>query len=131
MTPADISKYLEIPYCRETFDCADLVQKVLSEMFGVAKFLPVKRARGAFGQVSARSMSANLADRVEVPTDGDVCLMTDFGMKYPGHIGVAFNMSHEVWVLHNTETMGCSIMTALRDLPNIGLTCEGFYRVKN
>jgi len=124
---AALERFIGIPYCARTFDCADLVVQVQRELFGRTVRLPSARPRGKTGAAHLHRQSQPLATRTTAPVDGDLVLMRDSGHKRPGHAGVYFFLAHEAWVLHVAATTGGSVLHRVRDLPDFGLTVEGFY----
>jgi len=123
-TPLD--RFIAIPYCEHTFDCADLVMLVQRELFGRDIRLPGARQRGLRGVAKVGEVSRQLAARTQTPKDGDLVLMIEHAR--PSHVGVWFWRAHEAWVLHANERNGCSVLHRLRELPQFGLTVEGVYR---
>lgn len=127
MLPADVERFVAIPYDEQTFDCADLVVLVQKALFGHDVQMPGRRPRGVEGQAAIGELSRPYARRTEAPQDGDLVLMIESGQKRPGHAGVYFWLSHEAWVLHANEKNGCSVLHRARDLPDFGLRIEGYY----
>ena len=130
-----LDRYIGIPYCEQTMDCADLAVLLQRELFGRAINLPGRRQRLAAPRASIErmvcgtgAMSGELADRIEQADlrDGDLVLMRSETL----HIGTVFNLSGALWVLHAFENVGYSTLHRLRDLPALGLSVEGFYRCK-
>ena len=127
MTPRQVEPYTQIPYCEDSFDCADLVVLVQREMFGRAVTMPGNRPRGVVGQATIGELSRRYAERTERPVDGDLVLMFEHGQKRAGHAGVYFWLAHEAWVLHANEKNGCSVLHRVSELPDFGLRVEGYY----
>jgi len=122
-TPLD--RFIAIPYCERTFDCADLVMLVQRDVFGREVSLPSARPRGLRGAAQVGDLSRQFARRTDRPRDGDLVLMIE--RARPAHVGVYFWLAHEAWVLHANERNGCSVLHRLRELPEFGLTVEGIY----
>ena len=130
-----LDRYIGIPYCEQTMDCADLAVLLQRELFGRDISLPGRRQRMAAPRAAIErmvcgtdAMSGELADRIEREDlrDGDLVLMRSETL----HIGTVFNLSGALWVLHAFENVGYSTLHRLRDLPALGLSVEGFYRCK-
>lgn len=128
MRARDLDRYMDLPYCADTFDCADLVERVQREMFGRRVVLPTTRPRGVAGSAALAACARELAHRTSTPSDGDLVLMFDSGQQRPGHAGVWFWLDHEAWVLHTSERLTRSALHRLRDLPQWGLRVEGTYQ---
>jgi hypothetical protein len=125
MRLADVERYTEIPYCEDTFDCADFVQMVQRELFGRDVQLPNGRPRGVRGQLALGELSKAYGTRTDTPVDGDLVLMLEGGRA--GHVGIYFHLAHEGWVLHSCQKIGQSILHRVRDLPGFGCPIEGYY----
>lgn len=124
----DLAKYLEIPYDAETFDCVDLVRLVETEVFNRTVNIVGMRPRGVRGQLALGALSKQYAERTDVPTNGDLVLMTDCGSKNAAHAGIYFFIAHEPYVLHVSEGTQQSVMQRIRDLPFFGARIEGYYK---
>lgn len=128
---AKAEKYVGMPYLEGAFDCADLAVMVQWELFDRLVALPArrKRPRGAMGQArEIHALQADLADRIDAPVTGCGVLMTEptnNGLRW--HIGTAFVAGGEVWLLHNSFTMGCACLQRLADLQRFGARLEGYY----
>lgn len=127
MRARDLDRYMDVPYCEATFDCADLVERVQREMFGRRVALPTVRPRGRVGSAALAAGARELAHRTDTPSDGDLVLMFDHGQHRAGHAGVWFWLDHEAWVLHTSERLTRSVLHRLRELPQWGLRLEGVY----
>ncbi|MDR7193357.1 NlpC/P60 family protein [Luteimonas terrae] len=125
MRLAEVERYTEIPYCEDTFDCADCVVLVERDLFGREVTLPNGRPRGARGQAALGELSKPYGVRTDAPNDGDLVLMFERGRA--AHVGVYFHLAHEGWVLHCNERNGCSVLHRVRDLPDFGAPIEGYY----
>lgn len=129
---AKAEKYVGTPYLPGEFDCADLAAKVQWELFNRLISLPQhrRRPRGVMGQARMiRSLQGELAEPITAPETGCGVLMyepNEHGESL--HIGTGFVAGGEIWVLHNSFTMGCAWLQRLPDLQRIGLRLEGFYR---
>jgi len=130
-----IDRYIGIPYCEQTMDCADLAVLLQRELFGRDINLPGRRQRMAAPRAAIErmvcgndAMAGELADRIEREDlrDGDLVLMRSETL----HIGTAFALSGTLWVLHAFANIGHSTLHRLRDLPALGLSVEGFYRCR-
>lgn len=128
MRLAEIEALVGVPYSEDACDCADFVVLVQQRLFGRAVQLPSGRPRGAAGQAVIGELSRPYGTAVAAPSDGDLVLMIEHGMRRPGHAGVYFHLAHEGWVLHSNEKNGCSVLHRVRDLPDFGLRIEGYYR---
>lgn len=122
-----LARYYSLGYDRDTFDCADLVVMVQKELFGREVILPRHNARGTSGQ---RAISRRINDyliRTDNPVDGDVVLMQEIGLSYPGHVGVYFRISGEGCVLHTSSHSRGAIITPVRELSNSSLAFKDYY----
>lgn len=131
MLAEQIDRFLGIPYCPRRMDCADLAMLVQRELFGRAVTLPGRRPRPLDAAAQAReiaAMSAQLADPVEKPQDGDAVLMREAGTKHAGHIGTYFFLNYTPYVLHTSHALGGSVLHRLQDLSGFGLAVDGYYR---
>ncbi|MBU2049620.1 MAG: peptidoglycan endopeptidase, partial [Gammaproteobacteria bacterium] len=116
MRLADVDALVGVPYCEDTFDCADFVVLVQQQLFGRAVQLPGRRPRGIAGQAAIGELSRPYGSAVAVPIDGDLVLMIEHGQRRAGHAGVYFYLAHEGWVLHSNEKNGCSVLHRIREL---------------
>ena len=130
-----LDRYIGIPYCEQTMDCADLAVLVQAELFGRAINIPGRRQRMAAPRAAIErmvcgtgAMAGELADRIERDElrDGDLVLMRSETL----HIGTVFMLAGVAWVLHAFENVGHSTLHRLRSLPALGLSVEGYYRCK-
>lgn len=129
----DVDRFIGIPYDARHMDCADLALLVQRELFGRAVHLPGKRPRplrAAEQDAAIAVYSAQLADPVINPVDGDAVLMREIGASTTGHIGTYFFLNYTPYVLHTTALLGASVLHRMQDLSATGLTLEGFYRWK-
>lgn len=130
-TFSDIARFVGLPYDARHNDCADLVLLVQRELFGAERVLPGRRPRPLRGDEQALAIAAatgELAQRTELPQDGDLVLMYDGAQALPGHAGTWFFLDYEPWVLHCSSALGVSRLHRMRDLPGLGLRVEGVYR---
>lgn len=122
------ARYIGIPYEPGTFDCVTLVERVANDVFGRHLDLPKDRAGERAVEVSAQ-LHANVqtyATRAEAPAEGEPVLMV--GRGHLDHVGVATEIAGEWWVLHAFIRTRHVVLHRLRDLPQWGLTVEGYYR---
>jgi hypothetical protein len=127
----DLDRFVGIPYCLRSMDCADLVLKVQAELFGRQVMLPGARPRPLRAEAqwdALRSHVDMLACRVDDPADGALVLMTNAGETHAGHAGTFFWLDHQGWVLHTSHTLGASVLHRAASLPSMGLHVEGWYR---
>jgi hypothetical protein len=128
---AKAEKYVGMPYIEGAFDCADLAAKVQWEMFGQLVALPVHRKRpgGAMGQArEINTLKVQVADPIDAPVTGCFALMyepVDNSQRW--HVGTVFVANGEVWLLHNSFTMGCACLQRVADLQRFGARLEGYY----
>jgi len=129
-----IDRFIGIPYCPRRMDCADLVMQVQRELFGREVLFAGKRPRpleSAEQDAALHAYTAQLADPVTAPQDGDLVLMREPGAERAGHAGTYFFVDYAPHVLHTASWMqGGSTLHRLQDLSALGLTVEGFYRWK-
>lgn len=125
MHPAE--RYVGMAFDADTFDCADLVALVQREMFGRNVRLPNGRHRGARGQTQIAPHAQAQAERTDTPKDGDLVLMLDDTLRFPGHVGVWFHIAHEDYVLHAHARAGMAVLHRARDLAGFGAPIEGVY----
>ena len=118
--------YVGLPYVRGEFDCAGLVERVLTEVFGRQVSLPKERAAHVVGlSVQIAEHRSEFARRIDSPSEGDGVLMVGRGRI--NHIGV-FCRIDESYVLHNMRNAGQVCLHRVRDLERYGLFIEGYYR---
>lgn len=118
--------YVGLPYERDAFDCAGLVERVLREVFGREIALPKDRAPDVPGlsmQIAERR--SEFARRIDSPTDGDGVLMVGRGRV--NHIGIYCRID-EGYVLHNMRNAGQVCLHRVRELDRYALFVEGYYR---
>lgn len=128
MKARDLDRFCGMVYSKSAFDCADFVVYVQRELFGRNVTMPSRRPRGAQGQAALGALSAQYVDaRQGAAQDGDLVLMYDMGKRARGHVGVYFRIGGCEWVLHCTDKLGGSVVTARSDLQNMGLIIEGIY----
>lgn len=125
MRADEVERYVGIPYCVDTMDCADFVALVQLELFGREVSLPNGRPRGSRGQAALGELSRPFGVPTSTPKDGDFVLMFDRGRL--GHVGTYFHLAHEGHVLHSSSRIGCSVIHRVRDLPEWGARIEGYY----
>lgn len=123
------ARYIGLPYAHGEADCARLVCRVRSEIFGRPAPTPAEEGRAASAYGRAQQITDVLADfayPVAVAEDGDIVLM--YARARPSHVGVYCLVDGEPAVLHAMERPGQVVLTRLRDLPRLMLRVEGFYR---
>lgn len=128
-----VDRFIGIPYDARHMDCADLALLVQRELFGRDVVIAGKRPRPMRDDAQAqaiRAYTAQLADAVINPADGDAVLMREIGTSQAGHIGTYFFLNFTPYVLHTTALLGASVLHRMQDLSGTGLTLEGFYRWK-
>jgi hypothetical protein len=129
-----IEAQVGIPYDPRRMDCADLAMQVQQQVFGHQVQLAGRRPRPLDSAAQAReiaAMSAQLAEPVATPQDGDAVLMREVGATHAGHIGTYFFINYTPYVLHVAAWMqGGSTLHRLQELSGLGLTVEGYYRWK-
>lgn len=126
MHTREIERYVGIPYCAQSMDCADLVVLVQRALFGREVRLPNGRPRGPRGQAVLGDLSRSYGTPTDAPADGDLVLMQDRGRA--GHVGVYFHLAGEGWVLHTSQVTGSSVLHRARDLPDWGAPIVEIYR---
>lgn len=113
-------------------DCADLAMLVQREVFGRDVAFAGKRPRpltAADQDAAIASYTAQLADPVDAPRDGDIVLMREGGKTMAGHVGTFFFLNYAPYVLHTAAWMqGGSSLHRLQDIGGFGLTVMGYYR---
>lgn len=128
------SKYVGRPFVDGEFDCGELARLVQREVFGREVPLPSERwYAGKEGAERLRAMAAqtekglaDLAQRVELPKEGDLVMM--YSGSRVMHAGIYCVLVAEPWVLHAAERLGQVVLTRLRELADKGYRLEGFYR---
>ena len=123
----DVESLVGLPYCEETFDCADFVAHAQAILFDRNIAMPGRRPRGEQGQAELSGLSKQYANRTDSPIDGDLVLMIEHGGKVASHVGIYFVFDHQPWVLHSTERCMGSSLHRIKDLPGFGLRVEGYY----
>lgn len=127
--------YVGTPYVEGEFVCADLAVQVQRELFGRLVAMPALAQRPssvtrADGSSVARLRDA-LADPVETPDTGHAALFWtpegDGQDLRRWHVGTVFVHGGEIWVLHNSATLGSAALQRLADLQRWGMRLEGFY----
>jgi len=120
-------KYIGITYKEN--DCAELALRVQKNEFSKIIDLPNHRETGIrklSNQI--QNLQSDFADKTSQPVEGDAVLMRSRGRI--NHIGIYCFMNNEAFVLHAMRNAGCVCLHKLRELKNIGLDLEGFYRWK-
>lgn len=112
-------------YQPDAFNCADLVLAVQREHFGRCFDVVGANPTGPLAQAAAVEAEVwRHVQRVDDPQDGDVAMIRNRGRLR--HIGVYCDIADGM-VLHAVKRMGV-IRTAVRDLPQIRMNLEGWYR---
>lgn len=128
---AKAETYVGMAYVEGVFDCADLAAKVQWEVFGKLIALPTHRKRpaGAMGQArEIRALQAALASPIELPVTGcGVLMYAPVDNHQAWHIGTAFVVGCDVWVLHNSNEAHGACLQRLADLRRQGTRLEGYY----
>lgn len=123
--------YIGQPYIKGEADCGRLVCRVRREVFKhhVPDEAEFERAASRLGRAAQMSDAvATFGARTERPVDGDAVLMICRGR--PSHIGVFCLVEDEPSVLHAMENAKQVVRHALRDLPRVGLSVDGYYKWK-
>ena len=117
--------YVGTPYVEGECDCADLAVKVQAELFGRAIALPAHHARGRATQAAQINRLAGvLARQIDEPVTGAGVLLSGGGLW---HIGTVFMHQGDVWVLHNSASMGSAALWQLPMFSRRGMQLEGYY----
>lgn len=119
-------KYVGAPYIEGEKDCAYYVELILREVFGREVRLPSERwqgVRGLSNQIHAYKSDYSLP--IAAPADGCGVLMVGRGRM--NHLGLYCLIDGLPYVLHAQRNAGQVTRHKLRELPNQGLTVEGFY----
>lgn len=127
MDARDVDPLVGLPYCADTFDCADFAAHVQQVLFGRTVRLPNGRARSSRGMATLKAEVGAYGTPTDTPCDGDLVLMRDAGQRRAGHVGVFLRMAHEDWVLHSDEAFGGSVAQRVWELADFGSTIEGYY----
>lgn len=131
ITREQVERYVGIPYVEGVFDCADLAQQVLCELFGIELALPQDRVRSLHPStriseiVRWRPLVARRRFDRSQWRNGDGVLMC-VG-EYLSHIGLLFDLNGEWWVLHNDAECKASVLTRVRELRLAGFSLDGVY----
>lgn len=124
-------RYVGMPYVEEEFDCADLAALVQWELFDQVVMLPAHadRPRGAMGQArEIRKYRDQVASPLDLPCTGCAVLLQQPVSPAPlWHVGTAFLDGSEVWVLHNSYSVGSTLLQRLSTMRQQGMLLEGFY----
>lgn len=127
MDAAQVDPLVGLPYCADTFDCADFVVHVQQVLFGRTVQLPNGRPRGSRGMAALTAEARAYGTPTTTPHSGDLVLLKDAGQRRAGHVGVFLHLAHENWILHNDEVFGGSVLQRAWELTNFGCTIEGYY----
>lgn len=123
------AQYVGLPYVPDEHDCAALAERVQREVFGRDVHLPKERADGLRGLTQQiEALKLDYAERTETPVDGDAVLMVGRGRL--DHIGVYCLIGGQPYVLHAMRRVGSVCLHRIRELHELGLTVEGYYRWK-
>jgi len=114
--------YTGIPHLR--YDCAELVEKVLHEQFGLKIRFPRKRRTDLFHRASLITQHcADFAYRINTPVDGCGVLM--FARGRMAHMGLYCAIA-QGYVLHSDALFGESVCVPINRL-TVDYRIEGFY----
>lgn len=120
-------KYVGIDYTK--LDCAELAVCVQQNEFSRNINLPTTREQGLRGVSNQiTTLQNDFAEQVENPSEGDAVLMHSRGRL--NHIGVYCLIDGVPYVLHAMRNIGQTCLHKMRDLNNLGLSIEGFYKWK-
>lgn len=128
-----LQSYVGREYRPGVYDCADLAADVQREVFGRTVDLPVRHPSGTAGQrASIFAHRDALAIKVDVPFTGCAALFHDLNNKgsQVWHIGTVALHRGEVWVLHNSHSLGGAHLHRLADLLAWGMKLDGWYAWK-
>jgi len=123
------AKYIGQPYIEGENDCASFAVKVQREIFERNILLPQNRAANYIGWSKQIDEHKNeCATPTTEPVEGDAVLM--MGKGRTNHIGIYVNFCNVPYVLHAMHNAGQVCLHRIRELENIGLKLEGFYKWK-
>lgn len=120
-------RFVGMPYRKDEFDCAHLVELVLREQFGRTIELP--KEHGAGVRERARVLEEHryaFAVPATEPREGDGVILTCRG--YDQHLGIWCAIGGEGWVLHNSQSFGSVCLHRLRTIGMQQMRLEGVYR---
>ena len=121
--------YIGMPYVPGDNDCASFAARVVREVFAREIGLPHERSDGVSGWSRQIECAKNdYGIRVNKPEEGDAVLMIGRGRL--NHIGVYCVIGGVGYVLHAMLKHGAVALHRIRDLDNVGLAVEGYYRWK-
>lgn len=123
MRPA-LSEFFGYTYDPDLFDCVDLTLAVQRKLYGREFAVPADRRQARREQ---RRLIGTYLERTDHPADGDAVLMREAGRHKADHIGTWFKLGGEACVLHTTERTD-TIITRVRQMADLGLTIEGYYK---
>lgn len=115
--------YIDIPHAE--LDCAELVEKVLREVF--CRDIRFPRRRSAHLAHRARLITTHTADfarPVDVPFDGSGVLI--FARGRIAHIGLYCDIAGQGFILHSDSSFGTSIRQPVNRVTATH-RIEGFY----
>lgn len=128
-----LQSYVGREYRPGVYDCADLAADVQRDLFGRAVALPVRHPSGTAGQrASIFAHRDAVAVKVDVPFTGCAALFHDVNDKgsQVWHIGTVALHRGEVWVLHNSYSLGGAHLHRFADLQAWGMKLDGWYAWK-
>ena len=108
---------------RPDFDCADFAAGVCRRQFGLQVTLPTERSLGIRGRdAQIKAFTAQIADPVEKPREGDLALMRMAGRRSPigHHVGVWTAPGADLLILHLPRS-GLSRLDGPTTLGRLGL----------
>ena len=122
-------KYIGEPYIEETNDCMRLVERIANEVLGLKPNLPKEHPTSLREQaIQFASLKDVYAVKIDKPLDAHPILFIARGRFY--HAGAVVLINEEVYVLHNDQTAGMTILQRLRDLTRWVYEFQGFYQWK-
>ena len=116
--------YLQLPYIKGSFDCSDLVQRVLCQQCEREMVFPSDHS-----WANLQHFVGGLAYPAKTPREYDGILMRIRGDQTNSrwHIGIASIVSGLPWVLHSLENIGV-IFSPVSKLRLFRLELVNYYR---
>lgn len=109
-------------------DCAELCARVAREVFGRAVQLPTDRTGAGRDLVRMGQLMTDFVVPVDRPAEGAVVVLRHGVDKRLWHVGTLTRISGEEWVLHAVRNHGSAIMTRVRELRQLLLHVDGYYK---